>query len=445
MKKILLLSFALCCVFPILHAQKFWLLTYEFPGGPKTGIAAAGDSCLVVGLFDGVLRSVNEGDHWDTVLEASGVYSVHATEDGVVLAGGAGKIFFSDDYGVLWDSVSLGHDYLVTGFLDVGPDKLFAITGNLGDIDFEGAGVYFSSDGGSQWTPRNTGLSPNLGCDWIAKDDNGRIYVTIREELNKSGGLFYSDNDGMQWHKVDISIDGMGVIEDEVVVYRTTGLSVSPEDSLYLSVEGVAGTVAIRLNLSKHIDDLQSAGYWNRRKIFDVVSWWLDRPLNGIHYAQNGDWYSSLSASISVGGTFFKKSGSAGWNRQTQGLGLDIFNNFSAQEFVEKSSGKIFMVQFLDERIYWADTSQVTSVGEVPIRENEELQVFPNPVVTGESFQVFCGEASGEREILLVGQYGNILDRRTFRGPVVELKAPENQGIFFLRCGGSTARVICAP
>ncbi len=215
--KAFLLSAALFLLFEgSVFAQKFWLTTYEFPGGPKTGIAAIGDTCLVAGLTNGVLRSFNEGQNWNKVLESSAVFTVYATPEGVVLAGGKGRIFVSTDYGSTWDSVALGHQYPVVEFAHLADGGLFAITG-LSDpsLGYVGAGVYFSDDDGATWTQRNNGFGNYLSCDQIAADTYGRVYVTVRDEVSQGpGGLFFSDNKGLNWHHVDIRFDGDGVVEN---------------------------------------------------------------------------------------------------------------------------------------------------------------------------------------------------------------------------------------
>ena len=376
----LLIPAILLLVLADANAQKFWLTTYEFPGGPKTGIAASGDTCLYAGLTRGVLRSWNEGNRWDTVLAAENVFTVFATESGTVLAGGRGKVYYSSDYGSRWDSVSLGNYFPVRKFVRHPSGSYFAITGELDiSLGFIGGGVYYSPNGGASWTPRNNGLGTYLSCDQLAVDKNGRLYVTASDEyVTGNGGLFISDNEGQLWEHIAIRIDGRGVIDDAVKIEMSSGMNVSADDTLYLSVSGVNGNTGIRLNMCQHISAVTSNDFWRCMKVGNSISWWLDRLLNGIHFSHNGDFYSSVSGSANIGGTFFSKSRGEIWNQQLQGLGYDMFGAYSRQAFAEKSSGKVFMVQYLDERIYWADTSRIITGGDDLVPE-PVVHLFPNP------------------------------------------------------------------
>ncbi len=444
MKNPIFISVALLCICSTLCAQKFWLTTYEFPGGPKTGIAGIKDTCLIAGLTYGVLRSFDEGQDWDSVLLSGPVYTVHATDEGVVLAGGAGKIYVSTDYGTHWDSVDLNHNYLVTRFAHTSDGDLFAITGNLDiNLGFVGAGVFYSADNGVTWTPRNNGLGAYLSCDQIATDKHDRVYLTVKDELSDGpGGLYVSNDDGLHWQHVDIVIDGDGVIEPDIDVSDTRGLSVSPQDTLYISLEGSAGTVFVRLNLCRHIDDLFTGGDWKLLDIWDGSSWWLDPTLHGIHFARNGDFYSSIPGTPSQGGTWFKRKNSATWNQQLQGLGYDVSGFYNTQFFAEKSSGKVFMVQYLDERIYWADTSLTTPVVNLPPAPEERMRIYPNPVKINEKVRIFL---DGNREsgwIYTFDLTGKMISRKFVQGTEFEAPPTGRAGIYFLRFGNHTAKLV---
>jgi photosystem II stability/assembly factor-like uncharacterized protein len=438
------------CGFTKAYTQKFWLTTYEFPGGPKTGIAAIGDSCLVAGLTNGVLRSFNEGLSWEKILDAGAVYTVFATKEGEVLAGGTGKIYVSTDYGSTWDSVALNHNYPVTQFVRNEAGELFAITGAYDFLlGYVGAGMFYSGDHGATWVQRNNGLGTYLSCNKIAVDRNDRLYLMVADELvDGQGGLFISGNNGLQWEHIDIRIDGQGVIDDGIDVQYCTGLDISPQDSVYLSIEGVAVNVSTRLNLRKHIDDVPDISKkWSRMKVGNSISWWLDRLLNGIHFSANGDRYSSVSGSPVIGGTYFSKNEGNTWSKQQQGLGFDIFGRFGAQTFAEKSSGKIFMVQYLDERIYWADTSLVTGVKNPFPDGQKRYSAFPNPVASGEKIQLDFEQAGSVKTVMVFDNSGKMTATYHTGQQTLELEAPRSPGIYLIRVaepggGGGVARLI---
>ncbi|MFN3402755.1 MAG: T9SS type A sorting domain-containing protein [Cytophagaceae bacterium] len=367
----------------ISNGQRFWLLTDEFPYGDKTGITGVKDSILFVCFSNGVMKSLNEGTNWQKVLSSGPVHSIYASETGNVIAGGEGKIYFSNDFALTWDSVSLDHSYPIIKIISDIDGELFAITGLYTDEDgFIGAGVFHSFNNGHTWLARNTGLGNYLYIDQIAIDKNNRLYITSRDEyVSGNAGLFYSDSKGSLWSHIKINIDGRNSIPDNVSVLKTTCLVVSPADSLYISVNGTAVNVEVSLNLVKHISDVLSDSYWNVKTISNTY-WWLNKTYNDLHFAKNGDYYSSLSGTLSIGGSLFSRDKGVSWYKHHQGLGVDVSGRFNTQKFYELSTGKVFMIKDLDERIYWADTSRVNAIRHRDFLSGD-YQLFPNPASNG--------------------------------------------------------------
>lgn len=414
-------------------AQKFWLTTYSFPGGPKTAITLVDDSCLLAGLTNNVIRSCDNGYSWDSTLNTTSVFTLFTAQSGRIFTGSSGKIFYSDNVGDTWDSVSLNHGYPVTKIIQNVNGDLFAITGTL-DLNqgFVGAGVFYSNDNGEQWVQRNNGLGAYLSCEQIAYDSNGRLYLSVADEMvSGNAGLFYSDNSGQQWQHVLIDINGQNIIDNRIKVGNTRGLSVSPDDSIYLSISGTAVNAGVTLNIHKSTYDITDTTKWQVTTVSNTSTWWNDRLLNNIHFASNGDWYSSVRGSLNTGGTFFSIDKGQTWNKQLQGLGLDQFGAFSTQYFAENDSGKVFMVQFLDERIYWADTSVLTAIQDENYKDIGSLRLFPNPASANSKVEL---KVNGNDNSKLV-TISNILGETVFRRKFTEsfsIDAPEQKGIYIL-------------
>lgn len=408
-----------------IFSQQFWNLTNEFWGGPKTGITLVDDSVLFVGTTTGVLKSTDDGNHFEQVLAASSVHTVFASSSGTVFAGGTGKIYFSEDLGKTWDSVSLNSGYPVKQFIENRYETLFAITGEYD----EGDGVFCSEDGGRNWEKRNNGLGNLKGCERIAADKNGRLYLAISDESSTgNGGLFISENDGLLWKKISLKTDS---ISGPVRITNTTGLSKSPNDSLYLSFYGVAYNILVQLNICKSIDDVTSENSWRPFQVHKTSSWWLDRPLNNIHFSQKGHWYSSFTQTVSMGATYFSEAGGNFWNRIDYGLGLSEDGWRHSQQFVEKSSGRIFMIQYLDERIYTTDKSLVTDV-KPPLQNAASIHVFPNPVKAGEKLTVQIPRSDEFVEISIYDLAGRKLFENAGSNRLTELTVPEKPGIYIV-------------
>jgi hypothetical protein len=430
-QRILSLCFLLIAIIS-LQAQQFWNITNEFPGGPKTDIILVNDSCLFVGLTNGIVKSCNDGITFVTTLTAPAIYTLFTSLQGKVFAGGNGMIYFTENSGDSWDSISLQTEYPVTRIISDTEEGLFAITGAFTvENGYVGDGVFYSEDG-IVWSQRNSGLGIYTSCQQIAIDNGGRLYLAVADEfVTGNGGLFVSDNKGLLWEHIDIYVDGKGVVSDHIKIASTKGLSVSPEDSVYFSFEGVAVNALVTLNTCKKSDDIGNNSYWNVFKVFNSVSWWLDRALFNIHFAENGEWYSSNKGTSNSGSTYYSISGSGGWESVDSGLGLNIFGLRDEQRFTEKSDGTIFMVQLMDERIYRRD--KVNHVPENLNYENSnQLILYPNPVRPGQ--QVVAGPLndSDEMELTIFSISGVKITSGKFTGGQNSFQAPLLEGLYLI-------------
>lgn len=413
-------------------AQKFWLTTYEFPGREKTGITMTPNGCLFVSLTNGVIQSCDDGNRFDQILQASVTYCIYSTSSGKVFVGGEGKIFSTSNNSQTWDSVSVGTAYPIHKIIQNSQGHLFAITGVLTNDDgFIGDGVFFSNDNGLSWSQRNNGLGIYTCIEQIAIDKNDRLYLSVADEyVTGNGGVFISENNGLLWEHINMSVDGRGVINDQIKIANAWSISISPQDSVYVSFFGTAVNTSVRLNTVKHISEIKNHTHWNVYSVNNSASWWQDKLLNPMHFARNGDKYSSVSGSINFGGTFFNKNNQTAWQKINFGLGTDTNGLQNIHHFVEAPNGKIFMVQTLDERVYYTDTSVVTSLS----NDNQvfqQINVFPNPVRAGEN--VFFTNLSGnpKANIKCYDTSGKLIFETTdFQNS--NITAPQKQGVYFL-------------
>lgn len=421
------------------QAQRFWLTTNEFPYGEKTGITMTKNNCLFVGLTHGVIQSCDDGTHFDRVLKSSAIFSIFSSQEGKVLAGGAGKIFITDTSGQNWDSISINSNFPVMQFAENSKGDLFAITSGYSDEEkiYTGDGVFISNDKGLNWIQRNTGLGVYKGCEKIAIDKNDRLYVASADEYNSgNGGLFFSDNNGIQWKHIDVTIDGKNAINDHLKVGNTFGLTISTDDSVNFSFSGIAENAGINVNVRKSINDVEKSNFWKTAKVSNSNLWWNDKTLFDIYYAKNGDWYSSFRGTVNSGATYYLKSDEATWTKVDYGLGLNMFGYRDAQFFSENQKGKIFMVQLLDERIYWTDASILTSTKPQPLA-SKKLRFYPNPVNRGENLTIQSKSNEANYKINIYDGLGRKVVSTIGTGDLHHLKAPLNPGFYFLEVAGS--------
>jgi photosystem II stability/assembly factor-like uncharacterized protein len=92
--------------------------------------------------------------------------------------------------GGTWQLTGLQHQHIRALAIDPkDPQKIYA--GDTQD------GIFFSSDAGAHWTPRNTGLPLPDAIQAISFDDSEKLYTATQK------GLFVSTDGGQQWQIVN--------------------------------------------------------------------------------------------------------------------------------------------------------------------------------------------------------------------------------------------------
>src|SRR5690606_6712536 len=139
---------------------------------------------------NGVIKSCDDGNHFEISLKSSAVFTVFSTKEGKVLPGGSGKIFITDSSGQNWDSISIDSPYPVIQFVENSNQELFAVTSAYSDSlkNFVGSGMFFSGDKGLTWISRNNGLGNYKSCGRIAVDRNNRLYVAASDNYMSGNG-----------------------------------------------------------------------------------------------------------------------------------------------------------------------------------------------------------------------------------------------------------------
>jgi len=433
LRRTILLWLVFSFIVPMMNGQTIWKNTVSAPGKPATGIVLVGDSCLVLGFTTGIMRSMDHGASYTTTLEAPAIFTVSATADERILAGGPGKVYSSDDLGLTWDSTSVNSIYPVTQIIQDHSGGLFAITGMLSiELGYVGDGVLYSGDGGITWEQRNDGLGIYRCAERIAIDRNGRLYLAMADEyVTGNGGLFVSDNNGLSWEHISITIDGQGVVPDLVKIGNTYGLSVSPDDSLVFSFAGTAINALVTLNARKSIEDILDNSHWKAYDVFEGVSWWLDRPLFNIHFAKNGEWFSSTRGTENSGGTYYSQNKGKDWVFVNQGIGLGQNGLRNVQYFAETSKGKIFMVQQLDEQLYYTERGPLSIISNETTEE--KVSIVPNPVKKAGTVCLYLSGTNYPKRISIFDTLGNRVYSIKVNDSYLEFPSPDKPGLYFIR------------
>lgn len=354
MKRLLafLLLPALTVLSPSSYAQQHWKAFTNVPDPLKTSLAGLNDSILVTGTGYGIWRSGNFGADWKHTLKSSVIYSIYTSKSGKILAGGKGKVFYSHDKGVTWDSTSVDTEYPVKQFIETAQGEFLLITGTdiVYALGYVGDGVFFNTGDLTNWEKRNTGLPPSITyCGSIAIDHGDRIYLgTGDSETSGIGGLFISDDKGLHWEHIALDIEGLGSTRIENLL----SISITPDDSVIVTSHGAVLNFGYSLNVIKHRNDVANPSTWRPLHVWNTNIWWMDQELNRIHFSKNGNWYSSVLGSRQQGGSYISSDKGKSWTASNASLNVSVNDRYQPQFFYETSEGLIVIAQSLDKQIY---------------------------------------------------------------------------------------------
>lgn len=150
-------------------------------GQSKDGVLFAGD-----GQYQNTFRSTNYGESW--MFSAPLRPLVFATDsNNVVFAGTHDGLFATTDNGITWAQNNFLSNIAVSSILIDSRNNIYCGTGYYSN----GNGVFYSSDGGQNWT--QIGLAGKVILS-LAFDSNGNLYAGSSED-----GLFKTTDVGNTW------------------------------------------------------------------------------------------------------------------------------------------------------------------------------------------------------------------------------------------------------
>jgi Uncharacterized protein related to plant photosystem II stability/assembly factor len=161
-----------------------------------------GKNGLLAGTETGLYRSYDVTKGWEKLSLGDGVnQSVYALRisaqrpDQIWVGTETSGVLVSGDDGKTWAKTGATPDGIPISSIAIDPkrpDRIYV--GN-------GQALYFSRDGGQTWT-RGKGL-PLGDYTSILIDPNNTDEVFISSSLESDGGIYYSDNAGTKWKRVD--------------------------------------------------------------------------------------------------------------------------------------------------------------------------------------------------------------------------------------------------
>ena len=184
---IILNSFLFCS---LTYAQ--WIQIGNSSMAQSTSICINGDYIFVGTADNGIFRSSNNGDNWETVNNGLPLNIIESmtSNSGRLFSSTYYDIISSTDNGNLW---TLYHN----GLPDEYPAYDFLIEGDT--IYASGFGVYFSSDNGANWIRYTSGLPPSPVVRSIARKGNKLFAATFN-------GVYFSEDNGLNWSEAGVGL-----------------------------------------------------------------------------------------------------------------------------------------------------------------------------------------------------------------------------------------------
>ena len=330
------LSVALLSIFcfqPLL-AQNFWQPLTTPYAGTVLCIGHSSDDILYAGTeSNGLYSSTDDGESWRFIgLSDNPVTAIAVTYKGYIFTYQPSVgIRRSTDGGSIWTIKNTGiENILVHKIISDGRNYLFAATD---------AGCYRSTDNGGHWVPVNAGLT-NIRLSDITVNVNEYLYAS-----SYRGGIFTSTDAGNGWTQINygltsgsilsITVDLFGNVyagADGNGIYQTSDMG-SNWYQIYFDGTWPLLTIDQHQNLYA-VDDFNETFYTSNNGVT-----WLNFATDTLHTTINAI-NSNTTGSVFLGTTSRGIFRAASQNDSWTPKGLPAINGTS---FLETSTGKLLM------------------------------------------------------------------------------------------------------
>lgn len=177
------------------------------------GMAAQGSVIFAITSWNGIIRSVDNGDHWTNV---SGNLPDYSFAGGLIIADDAVYVSL-DNYNGVWRSFNLGSTWesASTGFNQYATIRCLTSLGNSIYAGTDADGLYISKNGGNNWTKLDP-VTTNSYYDYIAiAGDSTAIFAATSRN-----GILRSTDNGTTWISAN---NGVGIYDQARSLFATNG------------------------------------------------------------------------------------------------------------------------------------------------------------------------------------------------------------------------------
>ena len=196
--------------------------SWQSTGGPDGGVSVysiltTGPDTIYTGLFDrGIFRSTDAGESWSRLMADEDIFSLFETSSGRLLAGGSSESYYYDESSESWIETA---EFGINAY-DQHQDNIMA--------GADDGRVYFSTDDGVTWD--STGMivdrDYNIGTNDVAFIDDETIIAST------SWGLFTASLADTVWQSTPIGGYASDIIVTEGKIFvatSTEGIQVSED------------------------------------------------------------------------------------------------------------------------------------------------------------------------------------------------------------------------
>lgn len=341
---------------------------------------------LYVGTSNGIYESNDDGVSWN-YLNTPSVPVLQLEVNGETICGvsNSNNLIISNDNGLTWKTTYIPNVNEITDVLIMNDGTLFVATGHIISVNgvgyYRGDGLFKSKDNGETWNNVNTGVPDGRYISKIIKDSKERIFIGYNEYGRLDGQILYSNNLGRCWFDLPpVQFDWGGYPATSDIAHISY-MSFDANDILYLSFQGANGSAASSVILKNSYDGAINGSEWTHMNVVRGYTWFYQETYN-LFITSNNDMYASmLGTSFNLSGPFYSPYHQEEFNRV--GIQPIVFNDgsyfFNLCTFAQHKNGRVFMVQLLDNIIYYTEESMSEPLGIPGEDDTLSIHVFPNP------------------------------------------------------------------